>query len=430
MFRSPWSDVIGAWCVEYYSAYGEAPKSHIEGIFQSWAQSTLNRDKSTVECIESFLTSISAEYETLGKDLNQEHMLDVAGKFFHRVAMERHGNAIISEVAAGRLDKANQIVGNPPMMMVGEKAWENVLKPETFKGMFQDESKSIIEYPGALGEFFGRALERGAFIGIQAQSKSCKSFMLIDLAFMAVKQRRRVAYFQAGDMSAYQVKRRLAAYMTHRPFWPGNIRIPVKIEHSSGSREASVEFTEQEFSEGMSEEDVNAAIELYIKKYVKSEECYFNLQCYSNDTLSVKTIEAELNKLSKLRWEPEIVIVDYADILAPPLGEREPRERINRNWKQLSALRTSRHCLLITATQSDADSYGRVLQSKSNFSDDRRKNDHVSGIFCINQLPEEKKEQYFRLNWTALRDADFLDNREIYVAGCLGIGRPMMVSSW
>jgi len=128
---------------------------------------------------------------------------------------------------------------------------------------------------------------------------------------------------------------------------------------------------------------------------------------------------------------PDVVVIDYADVLLAPSGYTPgDREAINATWKQLRGMSQKMHNLVITATQADADSYTAHTISRGNFSDDRRKNDHVTGMLGINQSEEEKKAGIYRLNWTKRREEAYTESRCVHVAGCLNMGRPFMKSTF
>jgi spore coat polysaccharide biosynthesis protein SpsF (cytidylyltransferase family) len=63
-----------------------------------------------------------------------------------------------------------------------------------------------------------------------------------------------------------------------------------------------------------------------------------------NPLLKVETIDD---------FVPNVIVVDYADILAPENLKLEGREKHDETWKMLKNLASSRNCLVITATQSN-----------------------------------------------------------------------------
>lgn len=156
------------------------------------------------------------------------------------------------------------------------------------------------------------------------------------------------------------------------------------------------------------------------------------LACTANSTTTVEDLDGMLGEAAKEGWSPDVVVVDYADILAPERSAKgqDFRHQTNETWKALRRLSQKWHCLVVTATQSDADSYERKVLTKKNFSEDKRKLAHVTGMVGINQTEEEKQKGLFRLNWVLLREGVFYENRCITVAGCLAVARPAVRSSW
>jgi replicative DNA helicase len=149
-------------------------------------------------------------------------------------------------------------------------------------------------------------------------------------------------------------------------------------------------------------------------------------------TAKVSDIRLEIDEQIKHGWIPDVIVIDYADILAPETGTSglDFRHQTNETWKALRRLSQDYHCLVITATQSDARSYDGKLLTMSNFSEDKRKLSHVTGVVGLNQSPEEKKNGIYRLNWVVLREGVYLEQNCITVAGCLGIANPAMISTW
>ena len=122
-----------------------------------------------------------------------------------------------------------------------------------------------------------------------------------------------------------------------------------------------------------------------------------------------------------------MIVIDYADILAMN-DAKDERGQINETWKALRTLSQVFHCLVVTATQADAKSYDTDTMSMANFSEDKRKFAHVTGMFGINQTPPEKNKQLYRLNWLVLRESEFDVNKTVHVASCLKIANPAVCS--
>ena len=154
------------------------------------------------------------------------------------------------------------------------------------------------------------------------------------------------------------------------------------------------------------------------------------LSCHPNSSLTVGGIRAILQNWERTGWVPDVIVIDYADILAPPHGIADTRDQINSTWKQLRALSQSTHSLVVTATQADAASYNTNTIGRANFSEDKRKLAHVTGLVGLNANSDEKECGILRLNWIVLRESAFTETQCVHVAGCLEIGNPAVKSTF
>ena len=256
------------------------------------------------------------------------------------------------------------------------------------------------------------------------------TFWLLDMAWRAMQQGRHVAFFEVGDMSEGQImlrfacraaKRPLKATTSDKPVW-----YPTSIEHVPDTRFAAVEREERHFEEAMTWKEANQYLKLTREKYGNK----LKLSTHPNSSISVSGMRSVLDSWARAGWgSPDVIVVDYADLLSPPAsaGDSE-RDQINATWKELRALGQETHSLVVTATQSNAESYDAETLSMRNFSGDKRKNAHVTGMVGINQTPDEKLVGLQRLNWVVLRESEFVSERVCHVAGCLSIANPAVHS--
>lgn len=428
MFKSKWANIIAKWCLKYYHKYEKAPVKNIESLFESWSART--RDKSTVNLVDKFLASLSEEYEDLESESNSNYIIDIAGDYFNQVRIERLVESVESDISEGKPNKAHsRLVGyNKIEMGVGEGI--NVLQDEeAIREAFDiNRKETLIEFPGALGKFFKGSLEREGFIAFMGKKGVGKSFWLQTIAWEAMVQRKRVAFFEVGDMGKNQTMRRLMVRAAKQPRFPSDVYYPIRIYRNEREK-VKRKFILKEYEKKLSWQKAYKACQKVMQKKVKSKESYFKLSCHFNSTLGVDGIENILQDWEREGgWIPDVIVIDYADILKMEYSNKEGRDCINETWKQLRALSQRRHCLLASATQSDADSYDRGTLKMKNFSDDRRKIDSVTGMIGINQSEGEKKRGIMRLNWISLRDDEFHPSHCVHVAGCLALANPAIKS--
>jgi hypothetical protein len=299
---------------------------------------------------------------------------------------------------------------------------------QAIKEAFESKKEPLVKYPGALGKFFKDALERDALVAFMAPEKRGKSFWLLDVAYRAVLQNRKVAYFEAGDNSQHQVTRRLMTRVSKKPMKRSLVNYPVTLDRDEDDKIATVGTKRKRFSKGLNKAEAWKACKKLKKSKLNTKESLFKLSCHANSTLSVRMIRNILSNWGREGWTPDVIVIDYADILNMDSSVFEGRDRINETWKQLRSLSQTYHCLVMTATQADAASYKANVIDRSHFSEDKRKLAHVTGVVGINASLEEKEQDLMRLNWVVLRESSFSERDCVHVATCLALSNPSVLS--
>lgn len=427
LFRTPWCNLIGGWCVEYLNRYDSPPGKAIESLFYSWSETS--QDETSSKLIATFLESLAEESEDTS--INSEYLVDLAGRHFNSVQLESLADGIQSDLTSGQILSATERVSKWNRLELGAGAGIEVLSDmDAIRSAFETKSEPLIQFPGALGEFFGGSLERDGFIGVMGPDKRGKSFWLSEMAYRALLARRKVAFFECGDLSQDQIMRRLMCRISRIPLQPGAVPYPRSIQRERGSRVASVELEDKQFETSLSWRKAWKACQKLLERKVKTQQSMWKLSCHPNSTLTVSGIRSILSGWERDGWTPDVVVVDYADILGSDHPKMDYRHQINETWKALRALSQSLHCLLLTASQTDADAYRRNTITRSNFSEDKRKLAHVTGMIGLNQTPEEAEQGIIRLNWIVRRESAFRETQCVHVAGALGLANPAVVSCW
>lgn len=429
MFKSKYANLIAKWCIKFYRMYGDVPMNHIEYLFESW--SAKKRDKETIKLVSKFLDTLSQDYEVLSEESNSAYTIDLAGAYFNKVKLEKHTEKIQGDLERGLTDDAvNSACSFDRIEMGVGEAIDVLQDKEAIREAFKDKGEPIIKYPGAMGRFLRGAYERDGFIAFMGSEGRGKSFLLEDVAFRGMLQRRRVAYFEAGDMSQKQVMLRLMTRVARRPLAAKTIEYPIGIEKND-DYSVSVETQDKIYRDRLSWQKAYKACKKLMHSRIKSKKPYLKLSCHPNSTLSVGMIADRIENWTKEDWVPDVIVIDYADILLMNTPGLEGRDLINDTWKKLRSLSQKYHCLVVTATQADAGSYDTIVVTRKNFSEDKRKLAHVTGMIGINQKdPDEKDLGVMRLNWVKLRNEDFSEKQVVFIAGCLSIANPIIKSTF
>lgn len=429
-FRSNWSQQIAKWCIKHYRRYGEAPGQRIENLFQIWAAGV--KDEQTVDAVSRFLSSLSDEYEE-ASSLNVDYLIDQAKEFFETQRLLSLVDELQDELDAGELERAMQRLEKHRGIDLAPSTAVDVLNDkDALRAAFEQQSEPLISFPGPIGSFFGNELQRDAFVSFMGPEKRGKSFWLMEMAWQGVLARHRVAYFQAGDQSQNQVMLRLGSRISGIPFRWDNLKVkyPVAVTRESDEKIAIVKSRLKKFESALSWQRAWKAIEKSKRFKIRSKRPLFKLKCYPAGTCSVDDIKSNLDLWEmQSGWVPDIIVIDYADILAIPRGV-DRREGTNEVWQALRALATQRHCLIVTASQTDAASYKTWVLTRSNFTEDKRKLAHVTGMIGLNQTLEEKAKGLMRLNWVVARERENDETQCVHCAECRAIARPFVQSCW
>lgn len=431
LFRSPWANLVGQWCVDYHARYGKPPAKSVEGLFRAWADKG-KKDPDTVKLVEKFLGGLSGEYESRRKKLNPEFLADQAADHFTRVKLQRLAEQIQGTLDAGRIEDAAKLPAAFTRVEVSSTRFVHPLQDaQAVKEVYEHRRESLIDFPGDLGRFYGNEFEREAFIAFLAPPKRGKTYQLLDVAWRAMKQRKRVAFFEVGDLSLRQILTRFYTRSLGRPLRATRddrpVRFPTSLEKGEDDKLPSVVFDDRHYKSDATLKEIETAL-ARTSIQMKSKDPYLRVQFHPTKSVTARGVKATLLDWAREGWAADVVVVDYADILAPSPGFKESRDAVNDTWQQLRRMSQELHCCVVTATQGNAASFNVDSLDMSNFSEDNRKLAHVTGMVAINQDRKEKLIQVQRLGWIVLREDEFHLDRQVWIAGCLAVAQPCVRS--
>ena len=419
LFDSGWANLVGGWCVSHIEQYNEPPNGKLPGIFEKWAAESAAPDE-TIESVERFLSFVSREHSQ-SDPVTPNYVLDEAGAYFNAVRLKAEIQEATDELehgkvadAAARLGQIGHVeLGNGSIIKPGEEfdIWQRAFE--------KSETRPLISYKGMLGDFLGDAFGRGEFVAIMAPDKVGKSWWLLDMAFRAARSRSRVAYIDCGDMTEDDVIQRLGQRASGLPSVPGEQAIPV------GFDSGAVKTEQRTYDKACSAQSGFKAF----NKAIKSKD-RLRISCHPNSTLSVAGVESLVRDWTRDGWVPDVLVLDYADIMAASSGIRETQDQIDDTWRGLRRLSQRLHCLVITATQANAASYGERGKTlgRRNFSGRKTKLAHVTAMLGLNQTDEEKLAGIWRVNFVVRRRGRYTETAFVRVAGNLSVGRPTTIS--
>lgn len=475
--------LIAQWCWEHFKKFGKAPQRDIELIYEKKSKKI---DPDLAEELETdFLPELSSEFEQ--EEIDVEYLLHETREYFNERKLTILTENIESLIAKGNIKEAAELVEQFELLS-DEDDVDNILDltdEETVMQKVDDalntSIQNVLQFPGALGDFMNDELVRGGFVAILAPEKRGKTWLLLDMMMRAVQQNRKVAFVQAGDMTEAQQLVRIAIYLARRSNkekYCGEIYMPVVDcvkNQTDDCREKVREcdfgiFRERTFEQLKKQvptkQELVEAYETYpeykrcincsafkkhrwgtvwlqklpqrpvltakyakklIKKFFIDAEKNVKIFTYANDTLTVSRMRKDFKKV---KFEPEVILLDYPDLMVAETSSKEFRHQQNSIWKKLRGTSQELDCLIVAPTQSDSNAFEVNTLKLKNFSEDKRKYAHVTAFFSMNQDKEgiEKEIGLLRIGKLIARESDFHISQQVTVLQCIPIGRPVLDS--
>lgn len=420
LFSASWANIVGTLAVDHFKKFGVPPARLMPSIFEDWAKSTVQPEQE-VAAVEQFLVAIDNDHHEECAD----YLIDLAGKHFNKVAMERMIEAVSADLKHYEVDAADERLQKHRKINLGVGSFtEPLTDPENWISAFSHERMTpLFSYRGPLADFVGDAFQRGRLFAFMAPDKTGKTAYLIDAAYLGLRAGCRVAFFDTGDGIEAQFRQRLGQRACQMPLYPGTYKIPIGVGATWGDE---LEHREVEL------QGLDGITAFRAVRDVSRSERSLRTAFHGADSLSATDLDTILAEWDRSQdWRPDIVIVDYADILAPPSGVKDELSQIDATWKTLHRIAQQRHCLVLTATQASALAYTMSdtgLLSKKHFSGRKTKLAHVDGMLGINVTSDEKERGMARINWIVRRAAAYNERHFCRVAGSMAIQCPTMLS--
>lgn len=422
LFEDEDANTIGKWCIRYLERYGQAPNGKIQSIFRSWVEDSPVDEKVKI-LVERKLESVSNAWEKEG-EITADYVLDRAKRYFNKIRLKKAWEEAEAELDRGMVEEAFARMTELGRIEVGEgstiKVSEDYLTWREVLDVNREEQ--MVYYPKGISWLLGGAFGRDNFVAFMGPDKSFKSFWIMDVGFRALKNRKRVAMFEVGDMSRDQIMGRMAERFARRPIRAGKYWVPVSLKRDEKGEPKPV-LEVRECRERLTSQELYKAI----KRTCRGKDL-LRLEVYPNDSIDVFGIQSRLKDWERSGWVPDVVLIDYADILAPPKGANDELAQIDKTWKVLRRISQELHCLLVTGTQSSAAAYSNKQRTlgKKHFGGRKTKLAHVSGMIGLNVSDEYRENCMTGLNWVVRREGKYTERAMGTVVGCLDIANPCM----
>lgn len=422
-FDVKWQNALGNLCVNYFRQYNAAPGEGILDVYSSWAEGRI--DKDTVELSQTFLAGLMSDYERAAEAVNSDYVITTATKLFNKIRQLKLCRLVQQAHEVNRPERADAAVSEFKRFTLETSPAADIFNDPSLASLCAKRHvQSLFSYPGDAEEFFAKVFVKGRFVGVMAPEKRGKSFFLYDVAWRIATNRKRVLLIDAGDMDLSDIVARFAARSAGRPTEADTFKRPTFLEVSGDNIRLDTE--EISCEEDMTVGEIREAFGRVAKRQIRSKEPYLKVLDFPSGTLTVQDVKNQVDDFCQSGWIPDAVIIDYADILTVSSSRDDYRHRINEVWLGLRGLSKS-GCkpLVVTATQTNRESYDAGQIKMKHVGEDKRKLAHVSTMIGIGSA---KQEGVVLLTIDPNRHRG--KGLPLYVAQCLATGEFMVLNTF
>jgi len=458
------------WCLSYYTEFKKAPGKKIEQVFE-YKSSEL--DDSSKELIEYLLFSLSQS--TKGTGVSDFHLvLKETLKYFRK----RHLDIALKKSRVlydkGKIDKAIEslVTENFQNDLTSEGKLENIFTRFSIEQAWsRTDTSHVFSFTGAL-EGLNRLtgfIKRGWLMAYLAPPKRGKTSWLLETACQAMVYGRKVL-FVSLEMNSEAIRQRFYSRFLSKP--AGSYRDNSNfITDSDGTVLSKIPYIDcvhnkDNTCKRQEREDFKSNIHVERVEDLQSVPCfacvrsidsdfsmtievaweallddsyesdhrkllaigrhlgrYLRLVTYPSFLGGIDDIQQDLEIAKSQGFIPDVIIIDYADILRPPAGGRDERQNLDIIWKTLKGLSEATNSVVITASQTNRGALEQKRIDQKHIAEDFRKIAHVDVFLALNQSNFEKEAGIKRINAIAHRHKDFSPFTELFVSEALHMGQ-------
>jgi len=465
-FQTDFTKTVADWCLDYYDSYNQAPQKNIEEIFLR-NKSTLDEERANL--IEDFLTGLSDDFER-SENFNTDYFLDIAEEYFRLTNLKHIHQELGKAITGGRIDE-------------GEALIKKYQRPERIKSKGVDPLRDIqfisestktneenpdilMTLPGALGQACG-PLERGYSMAFQAESGVGKTWWLWFLSKIGVF-RGFNGIFMSLEMQERKMGRRIWQDLTASPTLNPDVLIPsfdclynqtnsctlskrscnICLVDKNGKLPKPEEtprgyipcsacrdnWDDSKLTSWWKKEERNIldpAIAVHKYEQLKrsgtlTKAGKFHLVEFPTNTLTVDKMIAYVNNLEFYDdFIVDFFITDYADKFKL-YNPNDLYGSLNQIWDAHKALAQEKHCLSITASQSNTERTGKKV-GKGSWAGSIEKRRGIDLGIALNQKKEDLEKGLIYVEIDKMRHEQSIF-AEVAVLQQLAIGRPYIDS--
>ena len=461
-FQNTYTKIVADWCLDHYSYYEETPFNTIQDIFN------LERPKlreEEAELIAMLLSDVNEKYKQ-EEGINAPYLIDRTVEFCKSRELEITAGNIKVLLERGDLKGAEDQISGFRKIQKLTSDWVNPFDPDEISKTFAGDAE-FFRFPGVLGDFFGN-LERGWLVGLSGAFKAGKTWFSSEFEIIGVLSGLRVASFSL-EMTVKQKKHRIYKRFTAAGDEAGDQLYPVMDCQKNQRGSCGLEIRTQNATlvdahgnipdwdennpyrvcavcRGKKNNEYRAStwFEMLQRPEYSPFEVdramgawrdqighLYRIKSYPRFSANIGDIRRDLDLLELVEgFVPDIIVVDYADILKPEDRSMSGVEKEDRSWIALAQMAAERHALVIAPTQVTKDAMDAQSISGKHMARWVGKLGHVDIMATLNQTEAEKLLGRARIGIIAHRHADFTPSANVTILQKLKLGQPNLDSEF
>lgn len=411
LFKSPYARIIASWVSEYYDNTGQAPALDIQDIYIRKRKEV--NDEEEVELLSEFLQKLSDDWDNR-QIHNTTYEVKNTVKYLKLRQLEQLKEQLEVAVLEGTPEQGENALANFKNVKEAQSTGVDLFSDtDKIANAFTEEQEKLFHLQGDLGIATG-AMCRGDFVAVLGAPKSTKSFALWHFAHRASLEGYNVVVANF-EMTESQYLRRAWQSFNGEPLEGGKVELPYFKEGERGLYEIAYR---NEKKKGVDLEGIKEKQEFYKKRTQFSK---VRILTFTSGVNTFSDVEIELANMEYYEnFKADVVVFDYADIMASEV-QGDKRNQLDDIWVKIRGLATDKNCLCVTASQVNAQAWGKDIKGKD-ADENKKKAAHVTKMFAINSTDSEMEKGFVRVQSLYEREGK-RHTQHVVVLQSLEIGR-------
>lgn len=409
--------IVSTWVKDYVNKFGLAPKKDILKLYRAHVEEI--SDESLQDNILTFIEKVARDFDNQ-KTFNAEYAIQQAIQYLKSRSLKNFSEDIDSYLTIGEIGKAEALITK--YRKVEKESGEGVSildDSEIVLNAFIEEQDKLFSLGGDYGRLVGD-IHREDFIAFLAPMKAGKTFQLIDCGIEALKNGLNVVFYSL-EMSRTNMIKRIWKALSGQVTEDMEVKIPYFVEDGN----KYVIETKTTLKKASSVFEVEKKQKSLKRIFRGGSFKVFAEPAYS---LTVESLETKLDDLVHDGFIPDVIIIDYADIMMPSDKNSELRNQLDGIWKRLRAMAQKRKAVVFTASQTNRGAISREVEAED-VAEDIRKLAHVTSMVSISKTKFCKEHSIAIYSQLAVREGE-PEMRKVIATQCLALGRPVLDSHW